>query len=120
MELRFLITNHSDALAHEMLEAPVDYDMFEKLRKALDEMGYDCGRNGVSCYVATKNGKTAYGEVKVDAYGDKLKSLTAGEILEVMDEFKHLAKDKHSYRYRATTAFLRELPIRQVIYIHWH
>lgn len=64
VELKLLITNGSADLAHQQLEMPNDSLMFDALDKKLQKSGFDCPREGVSCYHAIddKDGHIRYGK----------------------------------------------------------
>jgi len=71
LELRLLITQRADWLAHEQLAMPTDSRMFRLLIDELNKNGFTVPKNGVHCYCArNKNEETAYGTVKEDCYGN--------------------------------------------------
>lgn len=119
LELRLLITQRADWLAHEQLAMPTDSRMFRLLIDELNKNGFTVPKNGVHCYCARdKSGETAYGAVTHDPYGSIIRGLNSHQIATVMAKFKDEYKD--DWQFNSVFAFLQHIPAQNIIYLYFH
>jgi hypothetical protein len=118
MDLRILpqYIQYAD-FAHDLIDLHADPDLFERIGKLEKEKGKEVPRKGIHSF--TGRDKTfeapCYGATIETSYGDVMKGVLAGELKEVLADYK-----TESWKNKAFIAFLNELPNDLEIWLYWH
>jgi hypothetical protein len=118
MDLRILPQYSQNAdFAHDLIDLHRDSDLFEHVAKLENEQGKEIPRKGI--YSFTGKDETfegsCYGSTIETAYDDVMKGVLAGELKEVLADYK-----TESWKNKAFIAFLNELPNDLEIWLYWH
>jgi hypothetical protein len=94
--------------ALDLIDLHRDPDLFERVGKLENEKGKEVPRKGIHSF-------TGRDETFETPYGDVMKGVLAGELKEVLADYK-----TESWKNKAFIAFLNELPNNLEIWLYWY
>lgn len=94
-----------------------DYELFELVGKLEDEKGKEVPRKGIHSFIGRNKEfeEPCYGTTIKTPYGDTMKGVLAGELKEVLADYK-----TESWKNKAFLAFLNQIPNDLEIWLYWH
>ena len=116
VDLRLLPMRY-DTLALSMLEMDRDNDLFDIIAETELKDGIVVDDKGIQSNSATlKNGDTGYGTTIKTPYGNKMKSLTAGQLSKCFASYKADISREN----KAVIAYIKAYPKDKKVYLFWH
>jgi len=103
--------------SHDLIDLHRDSDLFERVDKLENEKGKEVPRKGIHSFIGSSETfeGPCYGPTIETPYGDIMKGVLAGELKEVLADYK-----TESWKNKAFIAFLNELPDDLEIWLYWH
>jgi hypothetical protein len=101
----------------EILELIYDETLYDEIADLERKKGIDVPRGGISTYVGDcrSQEETKYGLTEETPYGERMKSLLACELSDIMKDFPNM----HT-RNKAVAAYMGLLHPEIPVYLYWH